>query len=325
MNWLITGGCGFLGTALVERLCRLGGHGIRVIDNLSTGTRADLTRVCEFAERKAAQAFEAPTGIELVVADILDERVAKAVSFGCDVIVHLAANTGVFPSVLDPRADCLANVLGTLNYLEAARAAGVRRFVFASSGAPAGEVTPPINEEVVPHPVSPYGASKLAGEGYCSAYYRTFGVETVALRFGNVFGPGSLHKESVVAKFIRRAMNGETLEIYGDGGQTRDFVFIDDLIDALLLASRAEGVGGELFQIASGNETTVAELVAALLRVLQGAGFCNVRVQNSGPRAGDVRRNFADTSKARARLGWQATTTLDDGLKRTVAYFLKVV
>jgi UDP-glucose 4-epimerase len=323
MKWLITGGCGFLGAALVARLHRLGGHDVRVVDNLSTGTRADLARACEFTELDARGTLVEPRNTELVVADILEEHTARAVTAGCEIIVHLAANTGVQPSVIDPRADCLANVIGTLNYLEAARVGGVRRFVFASSGAPVGEVAPPIHEEVVPHPVSPYGASKLAGEGYCSAYYRTFGVETVALRFGNVFGPGSVHKGSVVAKFIRSALKGDTLEIYGDGGQTRDFIFIDDLIDALVLAALAEGVAGETFQIASGRETTIDELVACLLRVLHAAGIHNVRLQNSESRAGDVRRNFSDTSKARARLGWQAATTLEDGLQRTVAYFLK--
>jgi len=322
MNWLITGGCGFLGTALVTRLCRLDGHAIRVVDNLSTGTREDLAGVAEFEELSSAHAFGAPKGVELVVGDILDDGLAILVSRGCDIIVHLAANTGVHPSVLDPRADCLANVIGTLNYLEAARLAGVRRFVFASSGAPAGELVPPIHEEVVPHPVSPYGASKLAGEGYCSAYYRSFGVETVALRFGNVFGPGSVHKESVVAKFIRRALDGEPLEIYGDGGQTRDFIYIDDLIEAIVLASRSSGAAGEIFQIASGRETTVGEMAAALLRVLREAGVADVRIENGASRSGDVRRNFSDTSKARARLGWQATTTLEEGLRQTIAYFL---
>ena len=148
-------------------------------------------------------------------------KVAK----GIDTIIHLAANTGVGPSIEKPQVDMSVNIIGTFNYLEASRVNKISKFIFASSGAPIGEVEPPIHEEIPPHPLSPYGASKLAGEGYCSAYKNTFGIETVVLRFGNVYGPGSINKSSVVAKFIRKAINGDILEIYGDGMQTRDFIY----------------------------------------------------------------------------------------------------
>ena len=170
MNWLITGGCGFLGTSLIGKLVSESGNNIRVLDNLSTGTLQDLKGVTAFKEIQSDSINDAPDGVELVIGDILDVQLAVEVSQGCDVIVHFAANTGVGPSVEDPRADCMANVFGTFNYLEAARINKVHRFIFASSGAPAGEIDPPIHEELPPHPVSPYGASKLAGEGYCSAY-----------------------------------------------------------------------------------------------------------------------------------------------------------
>ncbi|MDQ4106138.1 MAG: NAD-dependent epimerase/dehydratase family protein [Actinomycetota bacterium] len=326
MRWLLTGGCGFIGAALVRDLVREGGHAVRVVDDLSVGSREDLGAVCEFVEvspadvRRADFAPGAP--VELVVGDILDEHLASRVTEGADVIVHLAANTGVAPSVEDPRADCLANVIGTLNYLEAARHAGVRRFVFASSGAAVGEVEPPLHEELAPHPASPYGASKLAGEGYCSSYFRTFGVETVALRFGNVYGPGSTHKSSAVAKFTKRAMRGEVLEIYGDGTQTRDFIYIDDLIRAVKLAVTVEGVGGEVFQVATSAETTVGELVERLLPILEGAGVSDVEVRHAAPRLGDVRRNYSDTSKVRRMLGWRAEVPLEEGLWHTVAWFM---
>jgi len=328
MNWLITGGCGFIGTSLIRQLLKQGGHTVRVIDNLSVGTIEDLGKVAEINELSKVDAPPMSGGsssevCELVVGDILDKELAEQVCAGADVIVHLAANTGVGPSVEDPRADCFANVIGTFNYLEAARINNVSRFIFASSGAPAGEVEPPIHEELPPHPVSPYGASKLAGEGYCSAYKRTFGINTVALRFGNVYGPGSLHKSSVVAKFIRLAMQGKTLEIYGDGTQTRDFIYIDDLIDAVERASLKEGVGGEVFQIASSHETTVGEMTERLVRVLEDAGVTDFNIINGETRLGDVKRNYADTSKARQQLGWASKITLDEGLKRTVSYFIK--
>ena len=241
-----------------------------------------------------------------------------------DVIVHLAANTGVGPSVEDPRADMENNVIGTLNMLEAARQNHVNRFVFASSGAPAGECEPPIHEELPPHPVSPYGASKLAGEGYCSAYSRTFGVETVALRFGNVYGPGSGHKSSVVAKFIRLAMAGKPLEIYGDGTQTRDFIFIEDLVGAILLSARKPGIGGETFQIATNKETTVGEMVEILVPILENTGIPCPKVIHGEKRLGDVQRNYSDTTKALEMLGWQPETTLAEGLRSTIEWFCRV-
>ena len=325
-KWLITGGCGFIGTSLIKHLRAKGGHTVRVIDNLSVGTREDLSKATEFIETDASKTVPLHAAnrdgmCELVVGNILDEALALKVCGGADVIVHLAANTGVAPSVQDPRSDCVNNVIGTLNYLESARQNSVKRFVFASSGAPVGEVEPPIHEELPPHPVSPYGASKLAGEGYCSAYFHTFGVETVALRFGNVYGPGSDHKNSVVAKFIRQAMQGETLEIYGDGKQTRDFIYIDDLIRAVIFAAKAEGIGGEIFQIATNEETTVSDLADKLLPILANSGFKDVEVRHAVLRLGDVRRNFSDTSKAQRLLGWEAEIELAEGLELTVGWF----
>jgi UDP-glucose 4-epimerase len=214
------------------------------------------------------------------------------------------------------------NVIGTFNMLEAARMCNVRRFVFASSGAPIGECEPPIHEEMAPHPVSPYGASKLAGEAYCSAYYRTFGLQTVTLRFGNVYGPGSGHKSSVVAKFIKQAKEGNPLEIYGDGSQTRDFIFIEDLVNAVWLAATKENTGGEVFQIATSHETTVNEIASNLLLILAKAGYDNLEIIHGSERTGDVKRNFSDTSKALKLLNWQNKIELHAGLKKTVNWFV---
>ncbi len=327
MNWLITGGCGFLGTALIRSLTQEEGHTIRVVDNLSVGDREDLSAACRFTETASSKlaplsSNSGASTVELVEGDILDEELAMRAVAGADVVVHFAANTGVAPSVTDPRWDCKTNVLGTFNYLEAVRQQGVGRFVFASTGAPlVGEVEPPVHEEMPVHPVPPYGASKLAGEGYCSAYFRTFGVNTVALRFGNVYGPGSTHKSSAVAKFTKRAMNGEVLEVYGDGSQTRDFIYIEDLIRAVRLAATVDGVGGETFQIATNAETSVQELIDLLLPVLAAAGVKDVEVRETEPRQGDVQRNYSDTSKADRMLGWRAEMRLEEGLRRTVGWF----
>jgi UDP-glucose 4-epimerase len=329
MRWLVTGGCGFIGRNVIRQALQRSGICIRVVDDLSVGTRADLAAVHRIAEIEPSRIATERSArnddvVELVVGDIRDATLARRVTEGCDVVVHLAANTGVAPSVAVPLLDCTTNVLGTLNYLEACRHNGVGRFVFASSGAPVGECDPPLHEELAPHPVSPYGASKLAGEAYCSAYKRSFGIDTVALRFGNCYGPLSSHKSSVVAKFIREALGGKAWEIYGDGTQTRDYVFVEDIAEAIRLGGTVDDIGGEVFQIATNAETSVLELVEALGAALQRRGIAPPQVRRGSPRVGDVRRNFSDTSKARKRLGWAAQVSLEEGLERTVSWFLAV-
>ncbi len=325
-NWLITGGCGFLGTALIKHLLKgnQAAH-IRVLDNLTVGTKEDLATACDFQESSLStlQTPGSSLTVELVQGDIRDSETCETCCKDMDVIIHLAANTGVPVSVEKPRHDMECNVNGTFNMLEGARANNVKRFVFASSGAPAGEVEPPIHEELPPHPVSPYGASKLAGEGYCSAYFKSFGIETVALRFSNVYGPGSTHKSSVVAKFIKQALNKEPLVIYGDGTQTRDFIYIDDLIHALVLAATGKDIGGETFQIATSRETTLDEITERMLNVFEKNGIERPKVEKTEPRLGDVKRNFSDTSKAKKVLGWECEWQLDKGLQTTVEWFLQ--
>ncbi len=325
MNWLITGGCGFIGRNLIKELLHQHtGITIRVVDNFSVGKPSDLeyaTDDFEVVPNTAALNWEHP--LQIIEGDIMNADLAVEITEGADVIIHLAANTGVGPSVEHPRMDCTTNVIGTFNYLEACRKHGIKRFVFASSGAPIGECIPPIHEELACHPVSPYGASKLAGEAYCSAYYQTFKVETVALRFGNIYGPGSTHKSSVVAKFIRQAMQGETLEIYGDGTQTRDFIFTKDLTNAIWLGATKAGIGGEIFQIATNKETTVLEVTEALVDAMKACGIDGVEIKHGPKRLGDVMRNFSDTRKAKKVLGWNCEYELKEGLKQTIQWFVE--
>jgi UDP-glucose 4-epimerase len=323
-RWLVTGGCGFIGRNLVSRLVTVEGALVRVIDDLSVGTREELQAIHPVTERTAdvESTWNAGDRLTLIVGNICDENLSNIIAAGADVVVHLAGNTGVAPSISDPRSDCLHNVLGTMNYLEACRRHGVPRFVLASSGAVVGNCEPPLHEELPAHPVSPYGASKLASEAYCSVYKRAFDIDSVALRFGNCYGPLSSHKGSVVAKFIREALAGQSWEIYGGGDQTRDFIFVDDIIDAIILAASVDGIGGEVFQIATSAETTVLELARHLTDVLNKRGLKPAGVRHSAPRLGDVKRNYSDTRKAHQKLGWTAKVPLEEGLKRTVDWFL---
>ena len=323
LNILITGGCGFIGVNLIKRIMDVAdGHRIRVIDNLSVGKREDLEKI-QRSEVRGPRSESEPTVIEFMVGDIRDEDLAVKVCRGMDAIVHLAANTGVIPSIENPIEDCTANVIGTVNYLEAARLAGTKRFVLASSGAPLGEQEPPIHENMVPRPISPYGASKLAGEAYCSAYHGSFALDTVALRFGNVYGPHSNHKGSVVAKFIKHIMASEPLPIYGDGTQTRDFIYVNDLIQAILLALDRPHIGDQIFQIATHREHTVVEVAEELNRLAEKHLGRKSEIIYEKERKGEVKRNYSDISKAKRMLGFEPKVGLEEGLERTFLWFLE--
>jgi len=301
-SYLVTGGCGFIGVNLVSRLAGRGAR-VRILDNLSLGKPEDV----------------APLGIDLRVGDIRDMAALKDACQGMDVVVHLAAHTRVVESISHPELNFEINAIGTMNVLRACRDAGVKKVIFASTGgAILGEQGPPVHEGMVPRPVSPYGASKLVGEAYCSAFCGSFGLNTVALRFSNVYGPFSYHKGSVVAQFLRNLMREEPLVIYGDGQQTRDFLYVDDLVDAVLLADKSE-TPGEVFQIASGRETSLKDLLAAMKRVLPSVKF-DVRYEPA--RAGEILRNYASIEKARRLLGYNPSKKLDDGLRDTWSWFV---
>ncbi len=234
----------------------------------------------------------------------------------CTHVVHLAAQAGVPASVEDPLTDCELNVRGTLHALIAARDAGVQGFVLASSSAPLGEIIPPAHEGLVPRPTSPYGASKLAGEAYCSAFAGSYALPTVALRFSNVYGPYSYHKGSVVAAFCKRALAGEPLIVYGDGSQTRDFVFVEDLARGIAQAVVVGGTG-TVAHLGSGTETTVLEVAREISHRLGG----EVPVEYRPIRASDVTRSVSDISLARKLFGFEPRVSLAEGLDRTVAWF----
>ena len=330
-SWLITGGCGFIGTNLTKHILKnFPKNKVRILDNLSSGSINDFLKACKFVivdeeknKYKKLKNKNSKNEIEFYEGDIKNFKACLLCSEKIDVIVHLAANTGIPQSVENPKNDLETNVIGTFNILEAARKCGVEKFIFASSGAPLGDVTPPIHEEIAPHPVSPYGASKLAGEGYCSAFYRTFNLNTVVLRFANVYGPHSRNKESVVAKFIKKGLRNDVIEIFGDGNQTRDFIFVEDLVNAIILSAERNKFGGEVFQIATNKETTVNELIKMLKKNFSNLGINYLKTVNASLRIGDIRRNFSDITKAQKLLRWDAMTKIDDGIKKTINWYLE--
>ncbi len=265
------------------------------------------------------------SGVVVIISLQSCQRPLLCPVIGMDSIVHLAAQTGVPGSLKDPRRDCEINVIGTLNMLEAARGEQERRgkqmrFVFASSNAPLGKQPPPATEVKAPLPISPYGASKLAGEGYCLAYHGSWGLGTVVLRFANLYGPFSSHKNSVVAKFFKDILEKGQITIDGDGRQTRDFIYVGDLCRAIMLTLKSE-VAGEVFQIATGMETSILEL-AALVQEVVGR---DVGIHHGPPRQGDIRKNYSGIRKARELLGWEPGTELEEGLEKTIKYFERLL
>ncbi len=307
---LITGGCGFIGTNLIKYLADEI-HKLRILDNLSTGKEESL--------KKLQSQHHHLTNVDLIVGDIRNREVVDQAVKSVDSVVHLAAHTDVVASVANPKGDWDINANGTLNLLEACRKHGVERFIFASSNAVLGEQPPPIDELKIPKPLSPYGASKLAGEALCSSYYHSFGLKTISLRFANCYGIYSEHKGSVVSRFMRCVLEGIPLTIYGDGNQTRDFIHVDDICQAIYLAltipPQAQGTkqsfpSGEVFQIATGVETSVCEL-ARLIREITGR---ELQIIHEPERKGEIKRNYANINKAGTMLGFEPKVKFRTGL-----------
>ena len=305
---LVTGGCGFIGINLVSSLAGRCDR-IRVLDDLSVGSLGALKR--EWSAKKGG------TQLEFIRGDVRERGVVEGAVQGVDAVVHLAAQSGVISSIEDPSFDYSVNVLGTFNILEAARDWGVNKVVFASSNAAVGKQTPPVSETGAPRPVSPYGASKLAAEGYCSAYHEAFGIGTVVLRFANAYGPQSTHKTSIVAQFLSLALSGKPLIIYGDGSQTRDFVYVGDLCQAILLALDEEA-SSDIYQVGTGMQTSVNELISTIESVLGR----DLPRKHLPTRRGEVERTYLDISKARTLLGYSPQFSLKEGLESTYRWYL---
>jgi UDP-glucose 4-epimerase len=288
----VTGGAGFIGSCLVDALVERGDE-VTVVDNLSSGRRENLHPEAQLVERDIRE------GLELEA----------------DVVFHLAAQADVATSVARPEYDADVNVVGTVCVLEAARAAGAQVVFSSTGGAIYGECERPAREDDPRRPLSPYGTAKLAAEEYLAAWNRLYGMGNVSLRFANVYGPrqDSGLEGGVVAIFLERMQRGEPTTIYGDGSQVRDFVYVGDVVDAIL---RAVGKEGGIFNVASGDATSIAELH----RICAQATGDGQAVRFGPARDGDVVRSVLDPVLAGEALGWRAATTLDDGLRRTLEW-----
>jgi UDP-glucose 4-epimerase len=304
--YLVTGGAGFIGSSLARALAERGQR-VRVLDNFSSGRRENL---------------EGLRDVEIIEGDLLDDaRLGRALE-GVGVVFHQAALASVPLSIADPMRTNEVNLTGTLKILQAARQAGVRRVVYAASSSAYGDGFPllPKVETMPTAPLSPYAVAKVAGELYCRTFHQVYGLQTVSLRYFNVFGPRqdpASAYAAVIPRFVAAAVRGEPVVIYGDGTQSRDFCFIDDVVAANFLAAEAPGAAGGLFNIACGQALSLNEVLGHLETIVGHT----VGRRHEPARVGDVRHSLADISSARALLGYAPTTTFATGLRQTVDWF----
>jgi len=309
-TFLVTGGAGFIGSHIVEALVHRQDR-VRVLDNLSTGFLSNLDPVRD--------------AVEFIQADLVDaDAVARAVD-GVECVFHQAALASVPLSLEHPLQTHAACATGTVTLLDAARRAGVRRVVYASSSAIYGDrPSSPKREADLPAPISPYGAAKLAAEYYCGAFSATFSLETVALRYFNVFGPRQDPKNpyaAVIPLFITAILSGQAPVVFGDGLQSRDFTYVSDVVQANLLAADAPAAAGRAMNVATGRSISLLDLLAGLNEVLTS----RVEPAFAPPRPGDIRHSVADISLARTILGYQPKVALIDGLRRSIDYYRRVI
>ncbi len=303
-SYLVTGGAGFIGSHVVEALVARGER-VRVVDNLSTGRSENLVHI---------------DGVDLVIGDLADPAVANGAVEGVDYVVHLAALPSVPGSIKDPLAWNHANVTATLSLLVAAQRCAVERFVFSSSSSVYGNVaTLPVTEDMLPEPISPYALQKLTGERYLRLFYDLHGLETVSVRYFNVFGPRQ-HPASaysgVISLFARCLIEERAPTIHGDGEQTRDFTYVRNVVDGTLRACVAPGAAGQVCNVSCGGRVSLN----ALFRTMRAMTESRVEPEYTEPRVGDVRDSYADITRARELLGYEPAVSLEEGLETTIAW-----
>lgn len=307
-TYLVTGGAGFIGSNIVHALVKAGDQ-VKVLDNFATGKRENLAGL----EGK----------FELIEEDIRNMKAIQQAMDGVDYVLHQAALPSVPRSIEDPISANEVNISGTLNILVAARDAGVKRVVYAASSSAYGDSeTLPKREDMAINPLSPYAVNKLVGEWYCRIFYKLYGLETVSLRYFNIFGPRqdpASQYSAVIPKFIDSLSKGTSPTVYGDGEQSRDFTYIDNAVSANLVAATAPGAAGEVFNIACGDRFTLNRLLAELKDIMG----VNIPADYTNTRPGDVRHSLADISKAESILGYNPEVKFREGLVKTVEWFTR--
>jgi nucleoside-diphosphate-sugar epimerase len=306
--YVVTGGGGFIGSHIVENLVRQR-NTVKVIDDFSTGKRGNV------------EAFK--NDVEIIEADLAETKNLTQFLKGTDYVIHQAAIPSVPKSILDPLKSHNANVNGTLNLLLACRDAGVKRVVYASSSSLYGDSpTLPKHESMMPNPLSPYGAQKLFAEMYCQVFTKAYGLETVSLRYFNVFGPrqdSTSQYSGVLALFIPAVLQGRRPTIYGDGLQSRDFTYVQNVVEANLLACKVPGIGGQVFNVACGDRITVNSMLHQINKIV-GVDISPVYAE---PRSGDIKHSQADITRAREHLGYEPKVSFEEGLRATVEWYRK--
>ena len=307
---LVTGGAGFIGSHIVDSLLAKDFE-VTILDNLSSGKMKNIEQNLN------------KENLHFIKGDIRDGDAVKQAVRDVDAVIHEAALVSVTRSVENPFPTNEVNVTGTLNLLKACLDSGIKRFIYASSSSVYGETeTLPKKETLPPQPISPYAASKLAAENYCKAFYKVYGLETVSLRYFNVYGPRQTYGlySGVITIFINRLLNDEPPIIYGDGTQTRDFPDVQDAVQASMLSLRCKNAVGEEFNIATGKQTTINQLAQTLLSL---TGKTSLRPKHAEPRQGDIKHSYADISKAKRVLGYKPKITLKEGLNALVEWYRK--
>jgi len=320
MNILITGGLGFIGSNFVELLLsKKSVRKIVIIDNFSKSSTKYLDTITKYKMFSSVQSYKSSSSkVQVIKSDINDKDFAFKITKNIDYIIHLAAESGVDVSINKPYESFQTNVLGAYNYIEASRRNNIKRFIFASSGAVFGNTKPPLKETNPRAPISPYGSSKLTIETFCETYSNVFGLNTTILRFSNAYGPYSLHKQSIVSKFINNILSKKAIVVNGDGSITRDYIHVSDICNAIYKSIKDTN-GAKTYHVGTGKETSIKELIRIFKKECINH---NISIKYGSNRVGDMKKNYTSITKIKKYLKWSPKMSLQKGFSQTFKWFL---